>query len=541
VTRADQVAERFLERLTADGATIEPAPSARHSRVTTMRNHDRTILADARDQAATQRADRTPPAWLALAGLSLSMLPASLGTSSTNVALPTLARAFDTSFQAVQWVVLAYLLATTTLVVGAGQLGDVVGRRRLLLTGLALFAGASVLCGIAPALWVLIAARAGQGLGAAIMMALALAFVGETVPKEKTGSAMGLLGTTSAIGTALGPSLGGVLIAGLGWRAIFFLNVPLATMALLLAHRSLPADRRVPGTDKPGFDTLGTLLLALALGAYALAMTVGRGSFGSLNVALLVTAIVGMGLFVLAEAKTASPLVRPAMVRDPELRAGLVTSALVATVMMATLVVGPFYLSRALGLGAARVGIVMAVGPLVVALTGVPAGRIVDRLGAGRMTILGLIAMGAGSALLFVIPSTFGVLGYVIPIVIITLGYASFQTANNTAVMKDVRQDQRGVTSGVLNLSRNLGLITGASVMGAVFARASGTSDLTAARAEDVSTGLRTTFAVAAMLIVVALVVAIKTQTRATSAATPVVEPSLISPSSDQTRGDGWR
>ena len=138
---------------------------------------------------------------------------------------------------------LAYLLATTTLIVSVGRLGDIIGRRRLLLIGLVLFTIASVLCGVAPALWLLIAARAVQGLGAAIMMALSLAFVGETVPKEKTGSAMGLLGTMSAIGTALGPSLGGVLIAGLGWRAIFLVNVPLAVTALLLSHRFLPADR----------------------------------------------------------------------------------------------------------------------------------------------------------------------------------------------------------------------------------------------------------------------------------------------------------
>jgi len=487
----------------------------------TMHKRHETIPNDARDEAVAQSAERTPSGWLALASLSLSMLLASLGTSIANVALPTLTQAFSVSFQAVQWIVLAYLLATTTLIVSVGRLGDIIGRRRLLLTGLFLFTVASVLCGVASALWLLIAARAAQGLGAAIMMALTLAFVGETVPKEKTGSAMGLLGTMSAIGTALGPSLGGVLIAGLGWRAIFFVNVPLAMMALLLAHRYLPADRRGPTTNKPGFNTLGTLLLALTLGAYALAMTIGRGSFGSLNIALLLAAISGMGLFVFSEAKAASPLIRLAMFRDPVLSAGLAMSALVSTVMMATLVVGPFYLSRALGLGAALVGIVMSVGPLVVALTGVPAGRIVDHLGAGRMTILGLITMAAGSLMLSMIPATFGVPGYITPIVVITLGYASFQTANNTAVMKDVRQDQRGVISGMLNLSRNLGLITGASVMGAVFALASGTSDIAAARPDDVATGMRITFAGAAALIVVALVFAMKSQTRATRAASP--------------------
>src|SRR4051794_35482113 len=162
------------------------------------------------------------------------MLLSSLGTSIANVGLPTLAQAFAASFQQVQWVVLAYLLAITTLVVSVGRLGDVAGRRRLLLGGIAVFTAASALCGAAPTLGVLIAARAAQGLGAAVIMALTLAFVGETVPKARTGSAMGLLGTTSAIGTALGPSLGGILISGFGWRAMFLVNVPLGLLALLL-------------------------------------------------------------------------------------------------------------------------------------------------------------------------------------------------------------------------------------------------------------------------------------------------------------------
>ena len=426
------------------------------------------------------------------------MLLSSLGTSIANVGLPTLAQAFNASFQEVQWVVLAYLLAITTLIVSAGRLGDITGRRRLLLAGLALFTLASALCGVAPTLWLLIAARAAQGLGAAVMMALTMAFVGETVPKEKTGSAMGLLGTMSAIGTALGPSLGGVLIAGLSWRALFLVNVPLGILAFLLAYRCLPADRQRPKTDRTGFDTTGTLLLALTLAAYALAMTIGRGRFGPLNMSLLLAAVVGTGLFVFTEAKAASPLIRLAMFRDPALSASLATSALVSTVLMATLVVGPFYLSGALGLDAAVVGLVLSVGPIVVALTGVPAGRIADRYGAERMTIAGLVGIAVGSFMLSMIPATLG----------ITVGYALFQTANSTAVMSDIAPDQRGVISGMLNLSRNLGLVTGASVMGAVFALASATTDIATARPESVATGMRITFAVAAVLIVVALAIA---------------------------------
>lgn len=456
----------------------------------------------------------SPSVRWALASLSLSMLLSSLGTSIANVGLPTLAQAFNASFQQVQWIVLAYLLAITTLIVSVGRLGDLIGRRRLLLAGIVLFTLASSLCGVAPTLWLLIAARAAQGLGAAIMMALTMAFVSEIVPKAKTGSAMGLLATMSAMGTSLGPSLGGVLIVGLSWRAIFLVNVPLGLLAFFLAHRFLPIDRRRPKTDGASFDKVGTLLLALTLAAYALAMTMGRGSFGPLNLALLSATVFGVGLFVLAESKAASPLIRLGMFRDLGLSASLAMSALVSTVMMATLVVGPFYLSRALGLDAAMVGLVLSVGPLAAALTGVPAGRMADRFGAQRMTFVGLVAMAAGSFVLSMLPATLGIPGYIAPMIVTTVGYALFMTANNTAVMTDVRPDQRGVISGLLSLSRNLGLITGASAMGAVFALASATTDITTARPEAVASGMRITFAVAVMLIVLALAIALGTYRR---------------------------
>jgi MFS family permease len=260
---------------------------------------------------------------------------------------------------------------------------------------------------------------------------------------------MGLLGTMSAIGTALGPSLGGLLISGLGWRAIFFANVPLGVLAIFLASRHLPVDQRSTGP--------------------------------------------------------AAPMIRLASLRDPALGAGLAMSALVSTVMMATLVVGPFYLARSIGLGAAGVGLVMSVGPVVTALTSVPAGRVADRFGVRRMTLLGLVAMTVGSLALSALPTGLGIPGYVAPIVVLTIGYAVFQTSNNTAVMADVRPDQRGVISGTLTLSRNLGLITGASVMGAVFTFASASTDVATADPAEVATGMHGTFAVATTLIAIAI------------------------------------
>jgi len=445
----------------------------------------------------------------ALTSLSLSMLMPSLDTSIANVGLPTLAQAFGASFQQVQWIVLAYLLAISTLIVSVGRLGDIFGRRRLLLIGISLFTLASLFCGIAPTLWLLLAARGLQGLGAAMMMALTVAMVGETVPKERTGSAMGLLGTMSAIGTTLGPSLGGILIASFGWETIFLVNVPLGIVNFLLAARFLPTERQNSKRAQGRPDGIGTFLLALTLAAYALAMTIGHGSFGALNIGLLLAAALGIALFAFTETKVKSPLLRLSMFRDPKLSTGLVMSTLVSTVIMTTLVVGPFYLSRALGFDAAQVGAIMSVGPLVSALTGVPAGRIVDRFGAHRMTMTGLVGMIIGLVLMAALQGRFGAAGYIGPLVIITSSYAMFQASNNTAIMKGIGSEQRGVVSGMLSLSRNLGLITGASVMGAIFTLGSGTSDIITARPEAIATGMQITFVVGALLIGATLAIAV--------------------------------
>jgi MFS family permease len=454
-----------------------------------------------------QKRTHAAPPW-AMASLSLAMLLSSLATSIANVGLPTLVRVFGSSFQAVQWVVLAYLLAVTTLIVSVGRLGDIVGRRRLMLTGIAIFTASSVACGAAPGLWALIAARVAQGFGAAVMMALALAFVGDAVPKERAGSAMGLLGTLSAIGTALGPSLGGVLIATLGWQAIFLVNLPLGLLAFGLAYKYLPV--QASQSHRPPFDYRGSLLLALTLASYALSMTLGRGTFGAVNVTLLGGALCGAGLFLLVESKTLHPLLRPALLRNPIIGSGFAMSSLVATVAMSTLVVGPFHLAGALHLDAASIGLVMSAGPLVAALVGVPAGRAVDRFGAPRMTIAGLIAMAIGCIALSLVPAAYGVWGYIVPLVTVTAGFANFQAANNTAVVAGIEAGQRGVVSGLLNLSRNLGLITGASAMGAVFSIAVGTRNIEAASAGAVAAGTRATFAVATALVFTALMLALR-------------------------------
>lgn len=439
-----------------------------------------------------------------LFALSLAMLLPSLGTSIANVALPTLAASFEAPFHDVQWVVIAYLIAVTALVVAAGRLGDLFGRRRLLLAGIAVFALASAAGALAGSLWLLVAARAVQGAGAAVMMALTVAAVGDVVPKEATGRAIGLLGTVSAVGTALGPSLGGALVAAFGWPSVFVFMALAGAVALVIGVPLFPRDA-ARGPRRLQLDPAGTLLLVLSLGAYALATTLDAAPG---VVALLATAAaLGLAAFVAVELHVESPLIKLPLLRDRTLGAGLAALAIVSAIVMATLVVGPFYLADVQGLSAVDVGLVMSVGPGVSALTGVPAGRMVDRLGPQTVALAGLAGVVAGSLLMIALPGVFGVAGYVASLATITAGYAHFQAAGNTAVMNGAAAERRGLVSALLALARNLGLVTGASLMGALFALGAGGIALLGL-APGSASGLQLTFAVAAAAAGIALVVA---------------------------------
>ncbi|WP_205452074.1 MFS transporter [Sphingobium estronivorans] len=437
------------------------------------------------------------------------MLMPSLATSTTNMALPILSQEFSLSFRSAQWIVLSYLLTVTAMVVGAGRIGDMIGRRRLMLTGIGIFSAASIFCALAPAFGMLIVARLVQGMGAAIMMALTMAFVGDVVPTSRTGRAMGLLGTMSAAGTTLGPALGGMLIAWGGTGMIFLVNVPVGLLTFLLLYRALPAaEGAVAEGGVKGFDTAGMALMIFTLTAYALAMTIGHGEFGFYNIGLMMAAMVGGVLFLVVEAKAASPLIRLGLFRTPAIRSGLAASALVSTVMMTTLIVGPFYLNGALGLGAVMSGLVLSAGPLVAALTGFPAGQLVDRLGPDRVAYIGQSALLAGCCALIGLPVSWGVGGYVAAIMAMTAGYALFQAANNSAIMASANAAERGIVSAMIGLSRNLGLVTGASAMGAVFAFGTSTWDVGTAGQEAVATGMHLAFAVAAVLVMTAILLA---------------------------------
>ena len=385
--------------------------------------------------------------------LALSMLLASFGTSIANIALPTLAEAFSAPFVQVQAVVVAYLAALTISVVIVGRLGDSRGLKPMLMTGLAVFAVASLLCGAASNLWLLVGARALQGIGAAFLMTLAMALTRQTTSKARMGRAMGLLGTVSALGTALGPSLGGLLITVAGWRSIFWIQFPLASIAFILVFVTLPG---APDKKTTPSTSLWTML-------------------------------------------------------NRSIAPNLLVNLLVAAIMMTTLVVGPFYLGLGLGLKATQVGFVMAIGPVISIFSGIPSGRLVDTWGSGRVLALGLTLVTVGAFLLAFLPNMIGVVGYVLSIIVLTPGYQLFQAANNTAALADVPMDRQGTVSGLLSLSRNIGLIMGASAMGAVFTFGVGMEEFAHATTSAIAAGMHLTFLLAGGMMISAIAISRRT------------------------------
>lgn len=434
------------------------------------------------------------------------MLISSLGTSIVNVALPTLAEAFDVTVQNAQWIIIAYLLAITSLIVSVGRLGDMIERRKLLLSGLVIFSVASLFSALSTNLWWLVGSRILQGIGAAIMMALTMALIRETASKQDVGKAMGSLGTMSAIGTALGPTLGGALIALFGWQALFILNLPLGILTFVIIYRYLPRDSRKEPVNSAQFDKLGTLILVLTLTSYALAMTLNNNQFDLLNWALLCMTVIGIGIFIRVEKTAVSPLFQLAIFRHSSLASGFISNAVVTAVIMTTMIVGPFYLSGVLKLSTTETGLIMSIGPIVSALTGLPSGYFVDRVGPKIVTLIGLISMVIGCLLLAFISASSGIFGYILAVAIVTMGYALFQTSNNTQIMTSVDTAISGVTSGILNLSRNFGLITGASAMGSIFTYSVGTNNIAEMLPNTITAGIQTTFSVSAMFIFMAII-----------------------------------
>jgi MFS family permease len=446
-----------------------------------------------------------------MACLSLSTFIPSLDTGMANAALPSLASAFHTSFQAVQWVNLAYLLAMTTLAVVVGRLGDLVGHRRLLLVAVGSYTLGALASGLAQALWFLVLSRALQGFGATTMLTLSAALIAEVAPRARSGEAMGLLGAMHAVGAALGPLLAGALVSVFSWRGIFLLGVPGGVGALVLAFLCLPDDWPAAPSQSLSFGRMPATFFVLGLTAFTLTMVLGQGHPSITNIFCLASACVLLLGFGYSERCAVSPLIPISVRNDRDLMSNVLLLLMATAALMATQVIGPFLLMRSLNLSPLAAGTTLCIGPGIAALGATSIGRMVDRLRASCMIVLGLFALTLGSvALLVLLPM--GVMGYALSAALSAMGYVACLTAINASAIAHAGAGQRGLVAGLVKLSRSVGQLTGAVAMGAVFAHFADANPMAVSPVASVTAGVRVTLAVATVLAASTLVLVLARQ-----------------------------
>jgi EmrB/QacA subfamily drug resistance transporter len=391
---------------------------------------------------------------------------ATLDLSVVNIALPTLARTFGVPLTTVEWVVLAYVVTITGLLLSLGRLADRVGRRRVYGTGLALFLVASALCAAANSAGALIAARAFQGLGAAMMTANSAALLIANFPEEERGRALGAFGAMVGVGLALGPPLGGLLVAW-SWRLIFLVNLPLGLVALELLRRSVPPDR--PGSGPLALRIPSAVLWSGTLVLAMIGLSRGPADGWSARGVWVCFALAGAFAAALAivERRSRDPLLPVALMRGP------LGSATVLTLLGQALSIAvgfhlPHYLENVLRYDAATSGRTLALLPIVALVVAPLAGRWADRWGARPVATAGLAITAAGLFLLARLGVGFAPVPILGGTVLIGAGLGLFSVPNASAAMSSVPRAELGLASGLQATMRNLGIAGGAAGMAAI-------------------------------------------------------------------------
>jgi EmrB/QacA subfamily drug resistance transporter len=420
-----------------------------------------------------------------------------LDASIVTVALPSLQRSFHASVGAVTWVGLAYLLVLVATVTAVGRFADMWGRKLLYVYGFLVFVIGSAACGAAPDLAALCVFRALQALGAAMLQANSLAIIVLVVPARSLGRAIGLQGAAQALGLALGPTVGGLLLAAGGWRLIFYVNVPFglfgAVAALLLVPRSQNLSHRVR-FDWRGLGLFFPMVVAL-LTAISFGADEGWGS--ALIVGCFAAAAALLIAFLIHERTNRDPMLDLALFKSRRFAAGIVSGMGSYLVMFGVLLLIPFYLERGVGLSADRTGIELMAMPLAFGLVAPFAGRVADKIGARALTTTGMAVVAAGLATAAALrPATPGLVAL---LGVIGVGLGLFTSPNNAAIMGAAPEHHAGMASGVLNMTRGMGTALGLALTGLVFAVSGGNTH--AAHAFSVAAFVLAAIAVAAGLV----------------------------------------
>jgi EmrB/QacA subfamily drug resistance transporter len=405
--------------------------------------------------------------WLVLSAVMLGSFMGPIDGSIVNTVLPDIATYFGTDISIVQWVPTIYLLTISCLILLYGRLGDMVGYRRVYLWGLGAFTVASILCGSAQSIWMLIAFRAAQGLAAGMMMAVGFAIVTSVFPADQRGQAMGIYAISIAAALGLGPTLGGVIAEYLSWRYVFYVNVPIGIAALAWAARIIPRGGTVAGQrlDWPGAVTAFIFLAALLLFA-------NRGqNWGWTSPAVLALAGTAAGfgaVFVRIEQATAQPMLDLSLFRSRRFSFAATSALLNFMALFAVIFLTPFYLAIALRYSILKVGLVIAASPCATLAIAPLSGTLSDRVGTRGLTSLGMAITAAGLCLLSGLDATAGAGTVIGHLVIVGIGAGVFQSPNNSAVMGSVPASRLGIASGMLAAVRNVGMVLGIAVAGAV-------------------------------------------------------------------------
>jgi EmrB/QacA subfamily drug resistance transporter len=407
--------------------------------------------------------------WWTLAAMCFALFMIMLDNTVVNVALASIQRDLKASLPSLEWTVNAYTLTFAVLLVTGGRLGDIYGRRRMFLFGVVVFALSSAAVGLAPSDSWLVAGRAVQGIGAAFMMPGTLSIITNAFPPQERGKALGTWAGVSALALAIGPVVGGALTEYVSWRAIFFLNLPVAVgaVALTLFAARESRDETVGRT----VDLPGTAALSLGLTALVLALVEGnQWGWGSARiVGLLLAAVVGLVTFVLLEPRVREPIVDFAFFRSRTYFGANAVAFVVSFAMLAVFFFIALYLQNVLGYSPIEAGLRFLPTTVLVMFVAPIAGRLADRIGSRILMTAGLLVVALALFLLTRIDVNSGY-GEILPgIVLIGVGIALTMSPMTRAAMNAVSPDKAGVASGILSMNRMVGATFGVAALGALF------------------------------------------------------------------------